>query len=121
MAIFNKKNLFTYFLITAIFVSSVLISVGAGYIIGWKKGNEKGLALGLASCKVCPPEDLDFSLFWKVWKDLNDRFYDPTKLDPRMMTYGAISGMVNSLNDPYTVFFNPQQTKEVEDEAKGTF
>ena len=121
MPIFSKKNIYPAILITAIFISSVLISVGAGYIIGWKKGNEKGLEAGIASCKACPPEDLDFSLFWKVWQELGNSFYDPGRLDPKTMTYGAISGMVNSLNDPYTVFFNPQQTKEFENEANGTF
>jgi len=118
--LFNKKT-YLAFLITAIFISAVLISFWLGNAVGWKKAYNTGRNSGLASCKVCPPENLDFSLFWKVWQELGNSFYDPGRLNPKTMTYGAISGMVNSLNDPYTVFFNPQQTKEFENEANGTF
>jgi carboxyl-terminal processing protease len=121
MPIFNKKNLFTYFLIAAVFISAVLISFWFGNLIGWKKGNQAGLDKGLASCEVCPPEDLDFSLFWEAWKQLQENFYDPQKIDIQKMIYGAISGMVNSLNDPYTVFFNPTEVKEFLEDTEGVF
>jgi len=117
MPIFSKKNSFTYFLIAAVFVSCILLSLGTGYMAGWSMGK----TTGERSCKVCKPEDLDFSLFWKVWGDLNEKFYDPSKFDVQKMIYGAISGMVNSLDDPYTVFFNPQDTKEFENETEGNF
>lgn len=117
----SKKNIYSVFLITVVFISAVLISFRLGNIISWKKAYNAGFNSGVASCKVCPPEDLDFSLFWKVWKDLNEKFYDPSKFNIQKMIYGAISGMVNSLDDPYTVFFDPPQTKEFEEETKGTF
>lgn len=119
----NQKNTkyFWIIIITAIFISSVLISVGAGYIIGWKKGNQVGFDKGLASCEVCPPQDLDFSLFWETWKQLQENFYDPQKFDIQKMIYGAISGMVNSLGDPYTVFFNPEEGKEFLEDTEGVF
>jgi len=119
----NQKNTkyFWIIIITAIFISSVLISAGASYMVGWKKGNEKGIETGIASCEVCPPEDLDFSLFWETWKELKDNFYDPQKFDIQKMIYGAISGMVNSLGDPYTVFFNPDEGKEFLQDTEGVF
>jgi carboxyl-terminal processing protease len=121
MSLFNKKNLFVLFSVIAVFASSVLISFWFGNLIGWKKGNQIGWDRGVASCKVCKPEDLDFSLFWEAWKELKDNFYDPQKFDIQKMIYGAISGMVNSLNDPYTVFFNPTEVKEFLEDTEGVF
>jgi len=37
------------------------------------------------------------------------------------MLYGAISGMVKALGDPYTVFFNPEETKQFEEDISGKF
>src|SRR4030042_3237466 len=37
------------------------------------------------------------------------------------MVYGAISGMVESLGDAYTVFFSPQDTKIFKEDVAGAF
>ncbi len=72
-------------------------------------------------CEVCPPSELNFSLFWEVWKTLEDKFVDKDKLDTGAMIYGAISGMVASLDDPYTVFLEPQDAKKFIEDVKGAF
>lgn len=64
---------------------------------------------------------VDFSLFWEVWQRLIRDFIDKTKLDPQKMVWGAISGMVQSLQDPYTVFLPPKENKEAKEELQGTF
>src|SRR5579871_1718468 len=46
----------------------------------------------------------DFSLFWQVYDKLNSEYYDKKVLDPQKEEYGAISGMVQSLGDPFTMF-----------------
>ncbi|MDD3735459.1 MAG: S41 family peptidase [Candidatus Pacebacteria bacterium] len=37
------------------------------------------------------------------------------------LIYGAIRGALNSLNDPYSAFFDPKETKEYLDEISGTY
>jgi len=37
------------------------------------------------------------------------------------MIYGAIKGMVSSLKDPYTVFFNPKEAKTFLEDVNGSF
>jgi len=37
------------------------------------------------------------------------------------MIYGAISGMVSSLDDPYTEFFNPEEAKQFIEDSQGSF
>src|SRR3989338_5616298 len=66
-------------------------------------------------------EDVDFSLFWKVWDDLQKKYVEPAQLDPKTMVYGAIKGMVDSVGDPYTVFLEPESSKKFESEIAGSF
>lgn len=62
----------------------------------------------------------DLSLFWKVWKIVGDMYVDQTALDKQTMIYGAVKGMVASLNDPYTVFMTPNETKDFDNSLNGT-
>lgn len=72
-------------------------------------------------CKFCQPQDIDFSLFWEAYHKLQEKFVDPEKFDTQKIIYSAISGMVQSLGDPYTVFFPPQETKKFMEDVTGVF
>jgi len=76
---------------------------------------------GQVACDVCAPEDLDFSLFWETWRVIERKFVDKASINVQDMVYGAISGMVNSLGDPYTVFMEPDDTKRFIEDVKGSF
>jgi carboxyl-terminal processing protease len=80
-----------------------------------------GFFYGKLQCKICPPEDIDFSLFWEAYHKLQEKFVDKSKIDPKQIIYGAISGMVKSLGDPYTVFLTPEETKRFVEDVRGTF
>jgi len=99
-----KKTLISIFLVIVI-----LASFGGGFYFGKEQ------------CKICPPEEIDFSLFWEAWDKLQEKFADKEKFDIQEMIYGAISGMVKSLEDPYTTFLNPEDTKRFIEDVKGTF
>ncbi len=98
-----------------IFITSGILLIGISFGAGFLLGELQVI------CPVCPPEEIDFSLFWEVWKVLEGKFFEPQKLDVQKMIEGAISGMIKSLEDPYTVFFNPEETKEFIEETKGIF
>ncbi|MBI3093102.1 MAG: S41 family peptidase [Candidatus Levybacteria bacterium] len=71
-----------------------------------------------------PPTSLqtvDFSLFWSVWEKVENSYYDKTVLDPQKLLNGAISGMVQSLGDPYTVFLPPTQNNDFKQGLSGQF
>ena len=72
-------------------------------------------------CKVCPPSEIDFSLFWEAYYKLQEKFTDKTKINAQKIIYGAISGMTKSLEDPYTVFFDPEETKKFKEDISGKF
>ncbi len=64
---------------------------------------------------------VDFNLFWDVWSRLEDKYVDKTKIDRTKSVYGAIQGLVKSLGDPYTEFLPPAETKQFQEDIKGSF
>ncbi len=66
-------------------------------------------------------ENIDFALFWETWDRLEKAYVDKGALDQSKMVYGAISGMVASLGDPYTVFLPPTEQKQSKDDLSGSF
>ena len=88
-----------------------LIVFGLGFWIGQ----------GSVVCKFCSPEDLDFSLFWETWHMLQEKYVNREEIDTQKLIYGAIAGMVNSLDDPYTVFFEPEASKKFLEDVSGSF
>jgi len=70
---------------------------------------------------VPQPGTLDFSLFWDAYQKLQQNFIDPSKITDQKVIYGAIQGMTNSLGDPYTDFFNPEQAQRFQQDLSGSF
>lgn len=71
-----------------------------------------------------PPADvttIDFSQFWIVWQKLQAGYYDKSKIDPQKMLNGAISGMVQSLGDPFTIYLPPSQNSNFKQGLAGQF
>ncbi|MDP3764509.1 MAG: S41 family peptidase [bacterium] len=76
---------------------------------------------GVGNKALNQPDDIDFSLFWDAWKIIQDKYVDRSSLDKKKMVYGAIDGMVKSLKDPYTTFFEPVEAKQFKDDVSGSF
>ena len=65
--------------------------------------------------------DVDFDQFWEVWDTLKEQYVDQEKVTDKKIFYGALKGMVASLEDPYTVFMDPKVAKDFSDDLAGTF
>ena len=63
----------------------------------------------------------DTGVFWKVWDLLHERFVDREHLDATTLLYGAIKGMLAATDDPYTTFFDPQESKSFQEDIAGSF
>lgn len=75
----------------------------------------------LGANAVMPNELRDqFSIFWEAWTIVDNEFYHPTPLDHQRMIQGAIKGMFASLDDPYTVYQEPQLAALTSEHMKGT-
>jgi len=70
---------------------------------------------------VPQPGTIDFSLFWDAYNTLQENFINPDKIDNQKIIYGAIKGMAETLGDPYTDFFDPDQAKRFQQDLSGSF
>lgn len=65
-------------------------------------------------------EEQTFQLFWEAWDLVQRHYYGelPTMQD---LTYSAIQGMLESLDDDYTAFIEPQVAAILDEDATGEF
>ncbi len=86
------------------------IGAGAGYIVRDY----------LLDDQPTEEAEQDFSLYWEVWNRVEEQFYGgvPGKANT---TYGAIRGSLSTLDDPYTVFLEPDPAAKEKAQLEGQF
>lgn len=95
---------------------------GVGYELGLRQVRLERSANKVIINQSPPPGTVtDFSLFWDVWQRLYRLYVEPSALLPQKMVYGAISGMVNSIGDPYTLFLPPKENNDFKQDLGGAF
>lgn len=119
------KKAFVYFF--------VLFLIGVAFWSGYDRGknnsskNDSAIESALSPDeaiilnKTSQDKTIDFSLFWKVWGLLKEKFVDTKKLDAHVLFYGAIKGMLAATGDPYTTFFDPKENAAFQEDISGTF
>ncbi len=99
-------------------------AAGGAYYFGFQKGSEqtKNIVISGVSAGEAPANlGTDFSMFWEAWNDLKSKQINSNKTDNQKLLYGAISGLAGAFGDPYTVFFNPTDTKSFNSTIEGSF
>jgi len=93
----DRKTLLTTFLLAVVIV--------ACFVLGFF----------LARTAYCPSTSLpeEFNTLGEVWQSLQDYYVNEDALDPEELAQGAIEGLLNALNDPYTSYLDPE-TYELE-------
>lgn len=103
----------------------VLIAGGLGYFIGTNtiSASWKGfMPIATIEQRNPPPsQNLNMGLFYEVLERVNRDYYDKSKIDTDKVLQGAISGMLESLGDPYTSFFPPKQNTDFKTQLAGEF
>ncbi len=79
-----------------------------------------GPVSGSGTVATDPERQVDISLLWRVWGLLLNNYIDPSKLQSEPMLYGAVSGMVNAVGDPYTAFMTPKENTDFREGLAGT-
>lgn len=107
-------------------LSLAIFLFGAGYKLGEFKTNRTKIERPLYNINNAKQaeekaKNIDFSLFWETWNKVEEKFIDKNKLDPQKMFYGAVKGLVASLDDPYTFFLTPEENKQSKDDLGGKF
>lgn len=116
----NAFEKFQKFLITLLF-SATLFYGGyyfghRGFVVDIKKNPPKATLVN----ENPVDKKVDFALFWKVWDMVGQEFL-LRPVDYQKMLYGAIEGMVASLDDPYTAFLPPRINETVNSSLHGNY
>ena len=118
------KNIFS----TIMAVVVVGVSLGGAFLAGTYFGYEAKPAVekivGLQNKETLKDEEVDFGPFWEAWHLIDEKYVNGTSTTAEKnqeRVWGAIAGMVRSLDDPYTVFFPPEEKKAFDESIAGNF
>jgi len=98
-------------LVAGLSVLTALVIFGLGFGFGNRNLMlRRGVIPTLVDTQISQPKNVDLSLFWDVYQRVQDH-YVFSDIKPQDQLYGAIKGMVASLDDPYSLFLTPQEQK----------
>lgn len=60
-----------------------------------------------------------FPTFWEAWDALHSNYIGT--FDDKDLFYGAVAGMVRAVGDPYTIFTDPEDSKQFRETLDGHF
>ena len=95
----------------ALFVASMALNFGL-------------LVYGAGQAKAAPLHQMiisNFRTFQEAYLIVSKYFIDEKKLEPKEMIYGAVKGLVESLDDPYSQFMTPEYLKSFTSDTMGSF
>ena len=76
---------------------------------------------GRAIYRKTEPKNVDLDIFWEAWNAMEANFLNLEALKTQEQVYGATKGLVESLDDPYTIFMSPKENAEFEESLQGEF
>jgi len=101
-----------------------LIIIGGAFYFGVIFGENSAIKESLAEVENRDkekPEVVDFSVFWKAWNIINEKYVNNDDVLPQDKIWGAITGLADSLGDPHTNFLPPQETELFAENIRGNF
>jgi len=117
----NKKRALE---IAAAGIAAVALA-GSGFWFGWTQGTNhpKNIivqgATNISSTVADAPAD--FSVFWQAWQDINDFYLRTPSTTNETKLQGSVAGLINSLGDPYSEYFSPQDNQQFQQNITGDF
>lgn len=103
-----------------------LVVFGGGYFIGESRAARNLVpagevrVTGQGSVSAAAGKDIDFKNFWEIWNLSKEKFYQQPVSDTDLY-YGALKGLVSGLNDPYSVYFDPEEAEKFNADLNETF
>lgn len=114
--VYKKDSTIKKFFKTLLVVILILGGFLGGSIFGAKN---KSLIIKDSSPAKNEIYDDSFDKLFAVKDMLHKKYYKEISDD--VLLEGAVKGMVNSVGDPYTIFFNPEEFKDFNDDGSGNY
>lgn len=97
----------------------LLVSLGflGGYFAGWHLHGEN-VTLGSVGVQQDAAEEAG-DLQQRIIEELQNRYYK--QVDVETLSQAGVRGALESLDDPYTVYLSPEETKVFEEKQKGEY
>lgn len=117
------KKYFLVYIVLLIVITGFLV----GLLVGKKTSdvnNEQDLAESYFEFKNFPSyvsSGIDEDLYREVWEKVKQNYVGADEITDEQLFYGSLEGMVNSLDDPYSVFFDPETSEKFEQDLSGSF
>ena len=111
-----NKTLLRLFAAIALLTFVLTLGIGAGVVL-----DRQALTVQAAP-HVATDNGPDFLLIAEAWNKIQQNYVDQAAEQPKPLTYGAISGMVNALGDTgHTTFLSPEMVKSSHSYMQGAF
>ncbi len=96
----------------------ILVSLGflAGYFAGWRAHGDDAVRLTADERDAAAQAG---ELHQRIIEELQGRYY--REVDPEALSTKGIDGMLKSLDDPYTAYLSPSDTKKLEEQTEGEY
>lgn len=126
--------------LNSVFISILAIGVSflLGMGVGYDSRPEIEKVFTLKNKEPVVSVQTDFTPFWTTWNLINQKYVNGETFEEIGTTtttstvvkkmpsdedklWGAISGLVGSLGDPYSIFMPPERAKSFQSEISGTF
>lgn len=92
----------------ATMIVALLLVFGGGYTLGQRHAVLSNTG-----------DQVDMSLFWDAWNLVDENYVEKPSTQDRI--YGAISGMIAGLGDPFSMFLKPEEANQFSDDINGNF
>ncbi len=113
-------------LLTLLLTLIVIVTFSLGFFIGRARGvasvvpEGEGQILNQGENPAYLAQDVDFKQFWDTWNFVKEEFYRQPVSDVDLY-YGSLKGLLAGLDDPYSVYFDPEEAEEFAADLEGSF
>lgn len=124
MAIHTRSFPRSIFVLILLLVGVVTFSLG--FFVGESRGvrsvvpSGEGQVIGQGDVPSYLSEDVDFKQFWDIWNFVKEEYYRQPVSDVELF-YGALKGLLAGVDDPYSVYFDPEEAKAFASSLEGSF
>ncbi len=122
----KNKTVFPVSIIVLVALLLTTCSFSIGFFVGQERAARnmvpegQGQVTGVGDTPSYLAQDIEFGNFWDIWNFVKEGYYDQPVSDIDLY-HGAVGGLIDGLDDPYSVYFNPEEALAFTESITGSF